>query len=221
MIAEELINPMVPPLKLSDTAEKAILWMEELKVNQLPVVDGRRFLGLITEEDILESNDLDKAISSFRLKGENCYIHERQHLFDIIRVSREHDSELVAILSDEEEFLGVSSYQETLKAFANTLTIQNEGGILVLTIQYLDYSLAEIARLVESDGVKIYGSYVSPHQSDSQRLLLTLKLNKEDLSSVIATLERFGYQIIAKFHSSRFADSNRERLDNLLKYLNI
>jgi acetoin utilization protein AcuB len=221
MIAEELINPMVPPLKLSDTAEKAMLWMEELKINQLPVVEGRHFLGLITEDAILECNHLDRPVSEFRLIGENCYIHDHQHLFDIIRVSREHDSELVAILNDAEEFLGVSSYQETLKAFGNTLTVQNEGGILVITIQYMDYSMAEIARIVESNGVKIYGSYVSPHQTDPQRLLLTLKLSKEDLSAPIASLERFGYQIVAKFHSARFADTDKERLDNLLKYLNL
>ena len=56
MIAEELINQMIPALKPTDTAEKAILWMEELKTNQLPVIENRMFKGLITEDIILERN---------------------------------------------------------------------------------------------------------------------------------------------------------------------
>jgi acetoin utilization protein AcuB len=48
MIAEGLINQMIPALKLTDKAEKAIIWMEELKTNQLPVIEGRTFRVLIS-----------------------------------------------------------------------------------------------------------------------------------------------------------------------------
>ena len=221
MIAEELINQMVPALKPTDTAEKAILWMEELKTNQLPVVSDGTFKGLISEDIILEFNDLDRKIGEFMLIAENCYCSEDQHLFDIIRVAKECDSELVAIVNSEGEYLGVSRHEDTMKAFSNSLAVQGQGGILVMEMRFIDYSMAEISRLVESDDAKILGSFLSQSAEDPSMVYITLKINKEDLTTVVATLERFEYKVIAKFHESNNVETERERLDNLLKFLNI
>ena len=221
MIAEELINQMIPALKPSDTAEKAIIWMEELKTNQLPVIEERHFKGLISEDIILEGNDLDRKIKDYKLISEQCYVNDDQHLFDIIRLAQECDSELVAIIDANGEFLGVSRHEDTLKAFSNTLAVQGQGGIIVLEMRFIDYSMAEISRLVESDDAKILGSYLSQDHRDPNFVFLTLKINKEDLTTVIATLERFDYKIVAKFHDTNNRDTEKERLDNLLNYLDI
>jgi len=221
MIAEELINQMIPALKLTDTAEKAIIWMEELKTNQLPVIDERHFKGLISEDIILESNDLDRKINDFKLISEHCYVNDDQHLFDIIRLAQECDSELVAIIDSNGEFMGVSRHEDTMKAFSNTLAVQGQGGIIVLEMRFMDYSMAEISRLIEADDAKILGSYLSQDHKDPNFVFLTLKINKEDLTTVIATLERFDYKIVAKFHESNNRDTEKERLDNLLNFLNI
>lgn len=221
MIAEELINQMIPALKLTDTAEKAIIWMEELKTNQLPVIDNRIFKGLISEDIILESNDLDRKISDFKLISEQCYVNDDQHLFDIIRLAQECDSELVAIIDRNGDFLGVSRHEDTMKAFSNTLAVQGRGGIIIMEMRFIDYSMAEISRLIESDDAKILGFYLSQDHKDPNFVFLTLKLNKVDLTTVIATLERFDYKIVAKFHESSNTDTEKERLDNLLNYLNI
>ena len=221
MIAEDLINLMIPALKPTDTAEKAMLWMEELKTNQLPVIDEKRFKGLISEDVILESNDLDRKIGDFLLSSENCYVNEDQHLFDIIRLANECGSELVAIVNSEGEYMGVSAHENSMQAFSNTLAVQAPGGILVLEMKYIDYSMAEISRLVESDDAKILGFYLGQDPNDPHKVNVTIKLNKEDLTTIIATLERFDYKIVAKFHESNNIETERERLDNLLNFLNI
>jgi CBS domain containing-hemolysin-like protein len=176
---------------------------------------------MISEEMILESNDLDRKIADFRLVSENCYVHEEQHLFDIIRVAQEHGSELVAIIDKKGEFMGVSSHEDTIKAFANTLAVQGQGGILVLEMRYIDYSMAEISRLIESDDAKILGSFLSQDRKNPNDVFLTLKINKEDLKTVVATFERFGYRIVAKFHDNNNVSTERERLEHLLNFLNI
>ena len=221
MIAEELINQMIPALKPSDTAEKAIIWMEELKTNQLPVIENKHFKGLISEDIILEGNDLDRKIEDYKLISEQCYVNDDQHLFDIIRLAKDCDSELVAIIDGNGEFLGVSRHEDTMKAFSNTLAVQGQGGIIVLEMRFMDYSMAEISRLVESDDAKILGAYLSQDHKDPNFVFLTLKINKEDLTTVIATLERFDYRIVAKFHESNNTDTEKERLDNLLNFLDI
>ena len=95
MVAEELINHMIPPLKVTDTARKAKMWMEELRCNQLPVSDGGKFLGLITEEIILEENDIDKLIREFDLIGRGCVVRKNSHFYEVIKLATDNDLERV------------------------------------------------------------------------------------------------------------------------------
>lgn len=221
MIAEDLINPMIPALKVTDLAEKAIIWMEELKIDQLPVIENGHFKGLITEELILENNNLNQLIGEFHLHSENCYVLENQHFFDILKVAIEKSAQIVAVLDDEGKYLGVTSYTDALHEFAKTFTIQSPGGIIVLSLLQRDYSMVEVSRIIESNNVKILGSYVTTPYADSEKIFLTLKLNVNDLSKTIASLERFNYSVIAKFHDIDRTETSRERIDHLMRYLNI
>lgn len=221
MIAEDLINPMIPALKVTDMAEKAIIWMEELKIDQLPVIEHGAFKGLITEEMILESNNLNQPIGEFLLHSENCFVQDSQHYFDVLKVAIEKSAQIVAVLDEEGKYLGVTSYTDALHEFAKTFTIQSPGGIIVISVLHRDYSLVEISRIIESNNVKILGTYVTTPYSDSDKIFLTLKLSVNDLSKTIASLERFNYNIIAKFHDIDRTETSKERIDHLMRYLNI
>ena len=107
MIARELINHMIPPLKKSDSAKKANAWMEELRINQLPVIEGGVFCGVISEEAILEDNDNSKPVSEYKLQGASCVVNENQHFYDVLKIVSDHGVQLVAVLDDEETFLGL------------------------------------------------------------------------------------------------------------------
>ena len=89
MIAEELINQLVPPLKTSDTAGQGLDWMDEFRCNQLPVVDDERFLGFITSDALLEGNSRDRSIDTFTLSGEDCQVAADTHFFEILKTSAE------------------------------------------------------------------------------------------------------------------------------------
>ena len=58
MIAKELLSNTIPPLKVSDNSEKAMLWMYEFHLSHLPVIKGKKYLGLISEEQILEQKQV-------------------------------------------------------------------------------------------------------------------------------------------------------------------
>src|SRR5690242_5751886 len=81
MIASELINHMVPPLKVTDDAHKAIVWMEEFRCNFLPVVDAGALQGFISEEIIMETNDIEKTVGAFSLVGKECTVSMDSHFF--------------------------------------------------------------------------------------------------------------------------------------------
>ncbi|MEK6782796.1 MAG: CBS domain-containing protein [Bacteroidota bacterium] len=221
MIAEELINHMIPPLKITDDAHKAIVWMEEFRCNHLPVVDEGQLIGFISEEIILESNDIDKSVGDFDLMGKECCVSPDSHFYDILRIAGENKLQIVAVLNEERQFAGVITVQDIMASFAQTAAVKMQGGIIVLSMDLIDYSLAEISRLVEENKAKIISSTMVEDTMDPGKIKLTLKINQVDLSRIVATLERFSYRIIGRYQEIRKDVDDNDRIDMLLKYLNI
>lgn len=221
MIAAELVNPIILPLHPSDLAEKALHWMEELRVSQLPVVEDGIFLGLLRDEAILEPAQQKKPVGSFLLVDKRCFVYENQHFYDIIKVAAEFGVQTIAVVTSEGVYQGIITLEDTIAAFAQTAAVQSPGAILIISMNQMDYSMAEISRLIESEGGKILCSSISTDLHDASRVKLTLKINKKDVSRIIATLERFGYRIIATFQETEVMSNDKDRLDMLLRFLEI
>ncbi len=221
MIAEELINHMLPPLKLTDEASKAMAWMEEFRCVQLPVVDNEKFLGFISEEAILDHNDLTKMVEAFDFVGYDCLVSMDAHFYEVLKVASDHKLQMVAVKNDLEQYAGVITVADIMVSFAQSAAVQMQGSILVLSMDLMDYSLAEIARLAEENNTKIISSTMAEDPLDKAKIKLTLKFNQDDLSRVVATLERFSYRIIARYQTSANDEPNKDRLDMLMRYLNI
>ncbi|MCK6616834.1 MAG: CBS domain-containing protein [Cyclobacteriaceae bacterium] len=212
---------MIPPLKADDDAHKAIVWMDEFRCHHMPVVKDGRLLGFISEEIILESNNIERKVGDFDLVGSACHVSLNTHFYDILKTAAEHKLQMVAVLDDTGHYAGVITVQDTLASFAQSAAVQMPGGILVLYMNHTDYSLAEISRLIEENRAKILSSIVKEDPADPGKIRLTLKLNQLDLSRIVATLERFGYKVIGRYQESKPVGSEKERIDMLLRYLDI
>ena len=55
MLTAEIINNHVPRLQLQDSIGKALQLVNDFRVTHLPVVAGNIYLGMISEEDLLET----------------------------------------------------------------------------------------------------------------------------------------------------------------------
>jgi acetoin utilization protein AcuB len=221
MVAEDLINEMIPPLKLSDTGEKAKHWMEELRLSQLPVVDKNIYQGLLLEETLLNAESLNKKISDFRLDYKDLNVSPGTHYYDVIKLATRNKLHILPVINEDKKFLGVVSLNETAAAIAQMFASQGPGGILLLSMKEQDYSMAQISRLIESNDCKILSSFVVSDEGHSGQINLTLKLSKTELARTVATLERYGYNVITQFHETELINNDQERLDLLMKYLNM
>jgi acetoin utilization protein AcuB len=221
MIAEEIINHMVPPLKTSDDAQKAIVWMEEFRCTHLPVVENGELLGFISEEIILESNDIERALTDFPLTGKTCSVQLHSHFYDILKVAGDHKLQMVAVLNEDQKYAGVITVQDIMISFSQTASVQMPGGILVLSMDLIDYSLAEISRYVEENNAKVISSLMVEDPMDKGKIKVTLKINQVELNRIVATLERFGYRIIGRYHETKVDTGEKDKIDMLLRYLDI
>lgn len=221
MQAYEFINSLIPPLKLTDRAGMALAWMEEIRTDSLPVTDQGRFLGFIGDEVIFELNNPDQLIGSIELESGACWVYSDKHIYDVLRVASENQSNLVAVLDRENTYIGVVTLEDAIAAFADSLSIKSQGSVLILSMNMTDYHLSEISRLVESENTKILSSFITSDPLDDNKIKLTLKLDKPDLRHVKATLERFGYRVIDHFQEETGISSEEDRIGNLLRFLDI
>lgn len=221
MVAEELINHLIPPLKQEDSAGRALDWMDEFRCNQLPVTRNGQLLGFISSEILIDANDRSRSMETFVLTGQDCKVSSDAHFYEVLRVAAEQNMQVVAVTDNLGQYAGVITAGDVLTMFAHTAAISMPGSILVLSIELIQYSLAEIARLVEENNARIISSSLAEDPLDAMRIRLILKIDKPDLSRVVATLERFDYKVVGRYQQTQSDDPGRERFDLLMRYLNI
>lgn len=221
MVAADLINEMIPPLKRNDSVKKALNWMDAFRITQLPIVENNVYKGIITEDMLYEINNPDATIDVIELLYEDVFVGEEQHFYDVMRLATDHNLRIIAVVDLSNIFVGVITVRDTLAAFARTFANQSAGAIIVMSMSYRDYSLSHISRLIEENNTKILSSYVDTDPYDTNLIKLTLKLDKTELTPILATLERFEYRVIAKFQENPDADIQKERLDMFFRYFDI
>lgn len=221
MIAKELINYMIPPLKPTDDIGQAQLWMDELRLSQLPVSDEGKFLGVITEDMLFDSNFRFGDVGSYPLMAHDAKVNAFSHYYDVLKVASAEDTKLVAVMDDLNQYMGVISMEDIVEAFAKSSSVANPGAILTLKLNAVDYSLSEISRLVESNDAKILTSYISEFPEDPSKLLLTIKINIEDVNRIVASFANHGFTVESSFSTSESSFDDQERLDIFMKYLKI
>jgi len=220
MLAKNLISDFILPLKTSDTGLMALYTMDELKVLHLPIVNNTEFLGLISEADILTLNAPEEALGNHVLSLKKPYVTQNQHIYDVLKIISTLDLSLVPVLDEKHNYLGVITLSNLVKQFSKISAFENPGGIIVIELNVNDYSISEIAQIVESNDAKVLSLYVSSHK-DSTKLELTIKINKIDLTSILQTFYRYNYVIKASFSEKDDLDIIQERFDSLMNYLNI
>lgn len=221
MFARDLINPDLPPLKPKDSGLKAIGWMDEFKVSHLPVVDDQgKLLGLISEGDLLDINSPDQTLRESYEKYLDSYVNESTHFFDILKSLVAQDLTVIPVLNNDESYLGCITQDKFIELIGYISMINDPGALLILELNVNDYSLAEIARIVEGENFKIMGSYISK-VSESTKMNVTLKLNTYEVRGIIQTFERFGYIIAASIGKDDDQDDLRNRFDSFMNYLNL
>ncbi len=221
MVAKDLISEIIPSLKTSDTGQTALNWMEIFRISHLPIVNNQDFLGLISDTDIYDMNQPEEPIGNHELTLLKPYVTDNQHLFEVIGLAARLKLSVVPVLDNNNHYKGVITSSDLIRHIAGISSMDQPGGIIVLELTERDYSLSEIAQIVESNNIKVLSMYITS-LSESTRLEVTLKVNTTDLLALIKTFERYNYEVktwvttndsIDRFYSERF--------DLLMKYLNI
>ncbi len=219
MFVQDCIDTSLPFIRLTDKVGYAIDLMQEYKMPALAVVNDGVFTGSITENQLLEVDDLS-LIESLQEDLIRDSLKEGTHLFDVIKKTSEHASYFMPVVNSEKEYIGITTPQKILNTLALHSSFMSGGGIIVLELETKDYSLTEISRIVESNGAMILHCMVATSVNQHQ-MQVSLKVNKNDLKDIQLAFERYRYTVLAVLHQSEYEMQLKERYDSLMRYLEV
>ena len=219
MTASNIISSIVGPLSLKDTGEEALNIMNVYHVKHLPIVEDKELVGLISEDEIL-NNNLEETLSSYKLPLFKPYSSETDHLFETMQKMALNKLTTIPVLSKEMVYQGLITMEDMLGVFGESYSFKESGGIIILQTTRSNYSLGEIAMIVESEGYFVLSSFLTSNL-DSTEIFVTIKVSSHEITKLIRAFQRHDYIVSGAFSEQEYVDTLKERYDSLMNYLSI
>lgn len=220
MLAFELNNNDIPHLQLQDTVAKALQLTSDFKVSHLPVVAEEKYIGLISEDDLLDVHNKNMMIEFLQKDFIEASINENDHFLQAVNISNQYQTNIVPVTNLDKELIGTISGQTLLKTLGHFSGSQDIGGIIVLEMERHQFSISEISRVVESNDAFVLHLNTSI-QPETGLLRATIHLNRKELSTVVAAFERYEYNVVHYFGEEKFENEIHSNYRHLMNYLDI
>ena len=220
MLTAELINNNIPRLQLQDSVSKALQLTGDYRVTHLPVVSEEKYLGMISEDDLLDVEEEKGTIEFLQHTFINAFVKENEHFLNAVKCSNQFETTIVPVINDEKELVGVITVTDLLKALGDFSGANEIGGIIILEMERLQFAISEISRIVESNDATIL-HLNSTIQPDTGLLTVSLHLSKKEIAAIVSSFERYEYDVIYYFGDEKFENEIHSNYRHLMSYLDI
>ena len=219
MLVSEIIQSSVPVLHFDDTVKEAMELLQENNLEHLAVTDIEQYEGLLSMDELLSADNTD-TIKMLADKFIHISINDNLHFLSALKLITESGITVLPVLSSNQEYIGVVTERHLLQCLSTFLSTDIPGGVFVLEMQKEKFSVGELCRLVETNDAYItqLNTYTE-HLSDL--FIVTLKINKTEISDILATLQRYDYTVRYYFGEEFFENGLKENFQNLMSYLNV
>lgn len=218
MLTRQLISNSIPYLHKGDKVYQALQLMNDYHVSHLPVVEEEKYLGIISEEQLLHSDD-DNSLSELPISEGGTTVQANDHFLKAIQVAVQKNQSIVPVV-EENQMVGIVTYNDLLRNTSDFMSLGQPGALIVLEMEPKAYSFTEINRIVESNDAQItqLNTFSDPETGLMQ---VTIRISKMEVSAIIGTFQRYEYAIKYYFGEELYENELRGNFDNLMHYLNI
>jgi Mg/Co/Ni transporter MgtE len=217
----EILNYITNDYKALDSQETifdAQDRLDEISYSHFPVVEEGVYIGCIIKDD-LETFDGDKKVADYRFTLEPFFARTTMIWLDVLEVFAKNHTNLVPVLDENNQYKGYYEIEDIIKFFHETPFLKEQGGIIIVQKGILDYSMSQVAQIVESNNGKLLGLFVS--EANTENVQITIKISLGGMNNIIQTFRRYNYEIISEHQEDNYINNLKERSDYLDKYLNI
>jgi acetoin utilization protein AcuB len=216
----DILSAGIPALHPEDPVLLAKEIMQDQHVAHLPVVSENKLLGTISEDNLLDAASDDEPVSSLQSFFSHASVPGISHILDTLHICSEFNLTLIPVTGTELEYLGVISSQDLLRNTAKLTGAGDPGALIVLEMDRVNFAFSEIIKLVETNDAQVtqLNTYFDPLASS---FYITLRINKLEVSDIIATFQRYEYKIKYYFGEEQYENELRSNYNHLMNYLSI
>jgi Mg/Co/Ni transporter MgtE len=217
----EITNYITNDYKAIDSQESIAVvqeFFDDLNFSHFPVVEKEMYIGSIASDDI-ETFEANKKVTDYRYSLEGFFARSTMIWLDVLEVFAKNNTNLVPVLDEKNKYVGYYEITDIMKFFHETPFLQESGGIIIVKKRTSEYSMGQIAQIVESNNGKLLGLFVS--ETDSENIQVTIKISLGVMNEIIQTFRRYNYEIVSEHFEDNYINTLKERSDYLDKYLNI
>ena len=219
MLVSQLPVVNYPVVQMFDTVSLALQFMEDYDVQHLPVMEAEQYAGIINKHDLLDE-DGSATIAALELNLPKVYVQSEEHFLTALKKASANDLTLLPVVDSDMHLKGVITDTELLHAAAAFQNVEENGALIVLEMERHQYAIGELSRLVETNNASIVQLNTFT-ETGTGLFIVTIKLNKTEVSDVLATLQRYDYTIRYFFGEEAYESELRENYDMLMAYLRI
>jgi CBS domain-containing protein len=219
MLNKDLISTSIPSLKMNDSVFQAMELMAEYYVKQLPVVMEDKYVGLVFEDDLMNLDD-SVELETVSTHFSRVSVNGNMHFVDAVQTANDYHLTLVPVVEKGNEFLGVILIGDLLRNLGKMSGASEPGGLIVLEMDQRNFSFAEISKLIETNDAQITQLNTS-WENGSESFIVTIKINKFEISDIVATFQRYDYQVKYYFGEELYENELKDNYDHLMNYLSI
>ena len=218
MLTRDLISNSIPYLHKDDTVFHALQLMNDYHVAHLPVVENENYLGVISEEQLLQTDE-ENTIKELPVSDVSISVQANDHFLRAIQTAVINKLSIVPVV-EEKQLVGIVTYNDLLKNASEFMSLNDPGALIVLELESRNYSFTEINRIVESNDAQItqLNTFTDPETGIMQ---VTIRINKLEVSDILSTFQRYEYNVKYYFGEEIYENELRTNYDNLMNYLKI
>jgi len=219
MLNQQLISTSITPLNGEQTVEEALALMDNTEMHQLPVVNEGIYQGILKENDLLEA-DARQTLKELIYELHPLAVKAEDHILNAVKLSAGHNLDVIPVVDNEKNYIGTIDSTDLFRQHARISGAEDIGGLIVLEIDKPQYSFGEISRLVETNDAHI--TQLNTYTDElTGKMTVTLRINKIEVSDIVATLQRYEYIVTYFFGKEEYENELQHNFRNLMNYLSI
>lgn len=221
MLAITYLSYEFPTLSLQDTIQKGLKALRQSKQMNLVVLDGKKYVGNVTERLLLQCEHPDGKISQLQSDLAQYSLETEEDVFASLPWFEASGFHMLPVTDESGKFMGYLESSVVANLLLNNGFNSENGGIMYIPFHSQRDSFSLIARLIEENNGLITRSLMIQNPKDPMGLPeLIIQVQTEQFSAIIQSLERHRVHIEKAFHFGKNEQVDTARFDLLLKYLN-
>ncbi|WP_333625253.1 CBS domain-containing protein [Sphingobacterium siyangense] len=220
MLISQFLSNADFSIQNADSIQQALEKLQDMLCKELVVLNGDDYIGLVNETILLDAEDEDAPLSSIKINTAPIQLKFDQHPYDALVMITVYNSTIIPVLDQDNKYIGVSTQFDILKAISSIQSQNESGAIIVLAIGLHDFSLSQIAHLVESDNCRILNC-ATKINLESDNIEVTLKVDKSNINALLNSFLRHNYLVLETHNTIAAFDDTADRYQQLMNYINI